>query len=81
MLDEASYLRPGAIRMTRLPAGQSIADREPADLTREVHALGPRPLFELLVEFGAGRPLFPTLRRYTDSLPLAGFITRMGGRD
>jgi hypothetical protein len=79
MMDKASYLRPGAIRMTRLPAGRSIADCELADFTREVHALG--PLFELLVEFDAGRPLFPTLRRYTDLLPLAGFIARMGGRD
>jgi hypothetical protein len=80
-MDELSYRRPAAIRKTRLPAGRSIADSELGGLTREVHALGPRPLFELLVEFDADRPLFPTLRRYADLLPRAGFNKRMGGRD
>jgi hypothetical protein len=80
-MDEPSYRRPAAIRKTRLPAGRSIADRELAELTCGVHALGPRPLFELLVEFDAGGPLFPTVRRYADLLLQAGFITRIGGRD
>jgi hypothetical protein len=53
---------------------------EQYDLTRlrrlaaEIHALGPRPLFELLQELNTGAELASTLERYARLAPLAGFI-------
>jgi hypothetical protein len=70
----ATWSPSAAIRKPGLP------DRN-RELAREVHALGPRPLYELLRELDRGAPLLETLRHYSELLPLAGFIERMGGRD
>jgi hypothetical protein len=80
-MDELSYRKAAAIRKTRLPAGRSIADRELPELACDVHALGPRPLFKLLAELDAGKPLVGTPRPHADLLLLAGLLERMGGRD
>lgn len=46
-------------------------------LAAKIHRLGPRPLYELLVELQAGAPLVPRLERYAE-LP-ADFIRSHGG--
>lgn len=48
-------------------------------LAREIHALGPRPLFELFVELEAGADLAERLERYA-RLP-ADVIAALGARD
>jgi hypothetical protein len=44
-----------------------------------IHALGPRPLFQLFLELQNGAPLQPRLEAYAKLAPLAGFIGDMGG--
>jgi hypothetical protein len=48
-------------------------------LAAQIHTLGPRPLFELLLELDAGAELRPTLERYARLAPLAGFIAANHG--
>ena len=45
-------------------------------LSRRIHALGPRPLYELLREISAGAPVHERLERYA-ALP-ADFIAALG---
>jgi hypothetical protein len=48
-------------------------------LAERIHALGPRPLFELLAELEDGAELQPTLEAYARLERLAGFIRDHGG--
>jgi hypothetical protein len=48
-------------------------------LARQIHALGERPLFELLRELENGSPLGETLERYARLEPFTAFITACGG--
>jgi hypothetical protein len=48
-----------------------------AYLTRKIHSLGERPLFELILELSEGAPLLERLERYA-SLP-RDFIVGHGG--
>jgi hypothetical protein len=48
-------------------------------LAARIHALGERPLYELLVELDRGAPLEPRLEAYARLAPLAGFIRDHGG--
>jgi hypothetical protein len=48
-------------------------------LARRVHALGPRPLYELLRELEAGLPLVERLEVYARLGDLADFIKQLGG--
>jgi hypothetical protein len=57
----------------------ALAPERLAYLARRIHALGPRPLFELFVELEAGEPLLPRLEAYARLAPLGGFIAEMGG--
>jgi hypothetical protein len=50
-------------------------------LAAQIHALGPRPLYELLRELDAGAELGPTLERYAKLAPLAEFIAANDGDD
>ncbi len=36
-------------------------------LTRHIHRLGPRPLYELFRELDAGAPLWPRLERFAET--------------
>jgi hypothetical protein len=46
-------------------------------LAARIHRLGPRPLYEVLVELQAGAPLVPRLERY--ALLPGDFISALGG--
>ncbi|PNE11978.1 MAG: hypothetical protein CR217_05655 [Beijerinckiaceae bacterium] len=46
-------------------------------LVENLHRLGPAPLFHLLTDLGAGKPVWPTVERYA-ALP-ADFIRAYGG--
>jgi hypothetical protein len=48
-------------------------------LAKRIHALGERPLYELLVELDEGAELRPTLEAYGRLEPLVGFIREHGG--
>jgi hypothetical protein len=48
-------------------------------LADKIHRLGPRPLFQLLVELAEGADVVPALERYARLGPLAGFIADFGG--
>ena len=48
-------------------------------LARRIHTLGPRPLYELLVELDDGAELWPTLEAYGRLERFAGFIGEHGG--
>jgi hypothetical protein len=50
-----------------------------AYLAIRIHALGPRPLYELFRELEAGAPLIERLERYAALFPLADFILEHGG--
>ena len=47
-------------------------------LAREIHALGPRPLFELFVELEAGADLAERLERYADCRPMSSRRLALG---
>jgi hypothetical protein len=49
------------VRTTNIPRLRHLAER--------LHALGPRPLFEFLVEVAAGADLVDRLERYADLDP------------
>jgi hypothetical protein len=48
-------------------------------LAGQVHGLGPRPLFELLLELDRGADLNIALERYAELADLAEFIAGLGG--
>ena len=48
-------------------------------LAEDIHSLGPRPLFELLVELDADAQLGPALERYAKLHGLAHFIAACDG--
>ena len=52
-----------------------------ARLTKRIHALGPRPLLELLLELQDGAPLAGALDRYARIGSLSDFIAAHGGRE
>jgi hypothetical protein len=47
-------------------------------LARRVHSLGPRPLYELLLEVQGGAPLNERLEAYAAIAPFAPLITALG---
>jgi hypothetical protein len=63
---------------TRLP---TIPDDRLRYLAAHIHALGPRPLFELLRELAHGAPLGRSLERYARLYRLKDFIAELGGRE
>jgi hypothetical protein len=67
-LDTPSVGRPPPIPRERL-----------AYLTRRIHSLGERPLYEFLCEIDAGAPLHRTLERYSELWVLRGFIKANDG--
>ena len=66
-------LHAGAVTRNEIPVARLKR------LTAAVHRLGPRPLFELLREVGAGSDLLSTLERYARLEPLTDFISHLGG--
>jgi hypothetical protein len=50
-------------------------------LAKRIHALGARPLFELLLELQDGAPLADALDRYARIAPLSDFLAAHGGRE
>jgi hypothetical protein len=48
-------------------------------LAGRIHALGPRPLYELFRELDRGAPLSPALERYADLSAYRDFIRALDG--
>ena len=48
-------------------------------LARSIYPMGPRPLFEMLLELDRGADLHATLERYATISRYASFIRDMGG--
>jgi hypothetical protein len=57
----------------------AIPDARLRYLARQIHRLGPHPLYHLLRELACGAPLGPRLEAYARLAPLAGFIAELGG--
>jgi hypothetical protein len=47
-------------------------------LAAELHSLGPRPLYECLLEIASGADPWARLERYAELAPLASFIVALG---
>jgi hypothetical protein len=48
-------------------------------LAKRIHALGPRPLYELFVELDSGADFSERVERYAELAPLAPFIAALDG--
>jgi hypothetical protein len=56
-----------------------MTDARLRQLAGRIHALGPRPLYELLRELDAGAELGPALEAYADLHGCIDFICALGG--
>jgi hypothetical protein len=58
---------------------EALPNERLAHFARQIHVLGPRPLYELFVELAVGKPLLETLERYAALETLSGFIRSNNG--